>query len=270
MNRQLFVDGLKPFLPPTTEELIADWLMDLQLKVVLWENRQTKLGDFRAARQGRPAQISVNKSLNKYAFLITIVHEIAHAAVYRKYQRNVQPHGLEWKKEYRDRMLNFLTARIFPKELEPVIANHLKNPRASANADLDLERALRQYNTFQDNSLTLDDLQLNDVFSLENGNVFRMIGKQRTRYKCYELSTGKNYLISGLAVVKLMDKEKFVNIQSKAKDETLLKDLTIGTRFKLSNGMVLTKGEKKRTRFICLEPKTGKHFLVPGDLLVKL
>jgi len=49
-------------------------------------------------------------------------------------------------------------------------------------------------------------------------------------------------------------------------DVTLLDDVPMGVNFKLKNGMVLKKVEKKRTRWVCTEPFTGKSWLVPGTV----
>ena len=47
---------------------------------------------------------------------------------------------------------------------------------------------------------------------------------------------------------------------------TLLDDVPMSVNFKLKNGMVLKKVEKKRTRWVCIEPFTGKSWLVPGTV----
>jgi len=47
-------------------------------------------------------------------------------------------------------------------------------------------------------------------------------------------------------------------------DKTLVDDLPMGSVFKLSNGLILHKGIKKRTRYLCTELKTGKKYLVHG------
>ena len=39
----------------------------------------------------------MNNNLNKYSFLITITHEIAHMMIWEKHQNKVDPHGEEWK-----------------------------------------------------------------------------------------------------------------------------------------------------------------------------
>jgi len=207
MNEKIFREGLQPYLPDNSADIIARWIDQLELKVVLWKHRKTKLGDFRAPR-GKVgyASISVNKSLNPYSFLITIVHEIAHAAVYRTYGRSVKPHGDEWKKEYQSRLLVFLNNRIFPEDLEGEIAHHLINPKASSSAEVGLAKALRKYDNETSGSIIyVDDLSEGDRFMLSDGRIFIKGRKQRTRHQCVEESTQRKFLISGLAEVKRLD-----------------------------------------------------------------
>lgn len=273
MSSSVYRDGLRQYLPEGCSEIISDWLIELKLKVVLWNHRKTKLGDFRASSDQPFASISINKSLNPYAFLITIVHEIAHAVVYEKYSRRVKPHGEEWKYEYKKRMLVFFEMRVFPLELEPIIAQHLINPKASATADIEMEKALKKHDTTQSDNLFLDDLVDGDRFVMRDGKVFIKDKKRRSRHLCHEVTSNRSFLISGLAEVKLLDSSnnlpqpKKINL---ADQKLIVENLKIGDKFKISNGMILIKGEKRRTRFICTEVKTKNQFLVPGNLEAEL
>lgn len=103
--------------------------------------RATKHGDFRKLPNGK-FQITVNNNLNKYQFLLTLVHEIAHHVTHQKFGR-VQPHGIEWKTVFQHLMLPFLRADIYPKEIAPHLANYLKNPKASTDTDVHLSLALK-------------------------------------------------------------------------------------------------------------------------------
>lgn len=207
MREKIFREGLQPFLPEGSVSIIVEWLVHLDLKVVLWNHRKTKLGDFRApVRNGDIASISINKSLNPYSFLITIVHEIAHAAVYKTYGRSVKPHGIEWKNEYKSRLLVFLNKRIFPKELEGEVGYHLINPKASATAEISLAKALRNYDENHSTSIVyVDDLSVGDRFMLSNGRVFIKGEKQRTRHQCIEEATRRRFLVAGVAEVKKLN-----------------------------------------------------------------
>ena len=59
--------------------------------------RNSRYGDYTAPRNGQNHLITVNHNLNKYAFLITLVHEVAHLVTYNNHRHRVSPHGGEWK-----------------------------------------------------------------------------------------------------------------------------------------------------------------------------
>ena len=111
------------------------------LKIV--NNRKTKHGDFRKTPDGT-YQITINYGLNPYRFLLTLIHEIAHLVTYKKHNK-VKPHGIEWKLNFQHLMLPFLKPEIIPNDLMPLLANYLKNPKASTDADVNLSLALKKY-----------------------------------------------------------------------------------------------------------------------------
>ena len=74
-------------LNPKSHQLIKSWINELNVKVKLSKERKTKLGDFKVY-QGN-MYITINDNLNKYSFLITLVHELAHAYVYVQYKNTV-------------------------------------------------------------------------------------------------------------------------------------------------------------------------------------
>jgi SprT protein len=63
---------------------------DVYLKIV--NERVTRHGDYRKTKDGQH-QITVNASLNKYRFFVTLIHEIAHLVAFKKFGRNIKPHG---------------------------------------------------------------------------------------------------------------------------------------------------------------------------------
>ncbi|QHT66416.1 SprT family zinc-dependent metalloprotease [Rhodocytophaga rosea] len=50
--------------------------------------------------------------------------------------------------------------------------------------------------------------------------------------------------------------------------QTFLTELAVGENFTLQ-GRVFTKGALKRTRILCLEKKSGKQYLIPGQAVVE-
>ena len=117
----------------------------VHLKIV--NERQTRHGDYRRNLNGKH-EITVNGSLNKYRFLITLVHEIAHLVAFEKYGRLIKPHGDEWKNTFQRLMISFIRPEIFPHSVLPLVANHFRNPTASSDTDATLSLALKQIFSF--------------------------------------------------------------------------------------------------------------------------
>jgi len=168
-------------------------------------NRKSKSGDYRYDKRTNTSIVTVNSGLNTYAFLITLVHEIAHHTTRLNNSRSVQPHGSEWKNEFRNLILPLVNPLVFPDELMRLLAKHLKNPKASTWSDAQLSMALRKYNT---SNSVLDELHLDEINDGKdfkfNDRVFTKLEKRRTRVLCQESSTGRKYLIPKQAVVKLI------------------------------------------------------------------
>ena len=83
----------------------------VHLKIV--NERQTRHGDYRKGLSGKH-EITVNANLNKYRFLITLVHEISHLVAFEKHGRKILPHGVEWKMTFQRLMVPFIRPEIFP------------------------------------------------------------------------------------------------------------------------------------------------------------
>ncbi|SVC74649.1 uncharacterized protein METZ01_LOCUS327503, partial [marine metagenome] len=166
------------------------------------KNRNTKLGDFCINREGKNV-ISINNNLNKYSFLITLTHELAHAFVWNNCKKNIPPHGKEWKQMYKRLMLNFLTPNIFPEDIIRVLSNHLINPKASTVNDYKLTFILRKYNKEQ--NTTISEIPVGGTFSINSGRKFIKLKKLRKRYQCKAIDSERIYLFNPLTEVDLLD-----------------------------------------------------------------
>ena len=165
-------------------------------------DRKSKLGDFRVRENQIPA-ITVNGTLNSYAFLLTFLHELAHLAVYEQYGRKTKPHGHEWKSQFQDFLLIAIKHQLFPDDLLPEILLFTNNPKASTSASPNLMKALGSYDEQVDKNY-LDDVMLGDVFIFRNES-YKKIEKRRTRVLCERLSDSRRYTIAGHAEVELSD-----------------------------------------------------------------
>lgn len=195
----------KNFIPvkaiPFVQFLIDEH--NFTLKIV--NQRQTKHGDFRQLPDGK-FQITVNNNLNKHQFLLTLVHEIAHHVTHQKFGR-VQPHGKEWKAIFQHLMLPFLHPEIYPKEILPYLANYLKNPKASTDADVKLSLALKG-NEAAAGKYFVFDTPFGSLFIFKN-IVYKRGNKRRTRYECLNIKNKKVYLFNQNVEVTVFDQEAF-------------------------------------------------------------
>ena len=197
-------DALRPFMPPAALGFAADFLVKYRVQLTLTRARATKLGDYRHPWQGKGHRITVNQTLNPYAFTVTLVHEFAHLLVWEKYQNKVQPHGGEWKRAFSWLMAPLLIPEVFPDELLPVLNRYFESPKASSCADPDLMRALGQYTERPKHVQLLENVPLGEAFAFgKPPRIFKKLEKRRTRYLCVELSTGKQYLVHQLTEVQV-------------------------------------------------------------------
>lgn len=173
---------------------------NVYLKIV--NERVTRHGDYRKMPNGEH-QITVNASLNKYRFLITLIHEISHLVAFSTYGRTIKPHGLEWKRSFQLLMLPFIRPEVFPNQLLPLLALHFKNPKASSDTDAKLSLALKQYDAPNDKNFIFE-IPHGGLFRLYNGKIFKRGNKRVKRYECLEVNSGKIYLFNPNAEVEFL------------------------------------------------------------------
>lgn len=173
----------------------------VHLKIV--NERQTRHGDYRKALNGKH-EITVNANLNKYRFLITLVHEIAHLVAYEKQGRFIKPHGIEWKMTFQRLMLPFIRPEIFPHSVLPLVANHFKNPTASSDTDARLAFALKQFDERKADIYFIHEVPSGSMFRIKNGRIFQKKGLRVKRYECLEVQSGKLYLFNANAEVEIL------------------------------------------------------------------
>ncbi|PTB90837.1 hypothetical protein C9994_16660 [Marivirga lumbricoides] len=97
-------------------------------------------------------------------------------------------------------MLPFQTSQIFPAEVLKALNSYMRNPKAASLSDIKLAHALQKQDNFaHPYEVSLMELE-GDKFKLEN-KVFQKLENRRTRIKCVELKSGKNYLVHKMAMV---------------------------------------------------------------------
>jgi SprT protein len=195
---------LQDYLPEGSFEDVLYYLQHYRVHLTVTRERSSVLGDYRHSYMGKNHRISVNGSLNKYAFLITLLHELAHLFTYERFGHRVQAHGTEWKNEFSKILAQFILKKVFPPDIEKTLMLTLQNPAASSCADEKLLRVLYRYDPQKDGILLIEQLAEGDLFVIKGGRIFRRGEKVRKRYKCTEVKTGKLYLFSPVYEVSVV------------------------------------------------------------------
>ncbi len=197
-------DILQKYIPEGAVKVIAGWIIRDDFKLRITRARHTKLGDYRSPIDGGNHKISINYNLNKFSFLITLVHEIAHLHTFNKFGMRAAPHGQEWKSEYIRLMEGFLHPDIFPTDIMVALQSHLNAPTAASCSDLELQRVLKRHDVgaLQKSLIFLEQLPDGSFFKNEGGKYFKKGNRVRTRFRCTDLSGKHIYLFHPLAEVQ--------------------------------------------------------------------
>ena len=195
-------ETLSKYIPEHAVKPVFDLIVANQVHLKIVNERQTRHGDYRRGHTGKH-EITVNSSLNKYRFLITLIHEIAHLVAFEKFGRNIKPHGNEWKYTFQRLMVPFIRPEIFPGQILPLLARHFKNPSASSDTDTTLSLALKQFDAGNDKNYVFE-IPYGSVFRIKNGKIFKKLAVRTKRFECIEISSGKTYLFNPNAEVELL------------------------------------------------------------------
>lgn len=201
------MSGLAALLPFANAciPLIQGWITPYNCTLKITRPRQTKLGDFRAPKPGKPPVITMNGNLGPYQFLTTLVHEIAHLHTWHKYGRSVAPHGKEWKSCFAALLHELLSTPgiEWPPSFEAALQRHALNPKSSVAGDPLLQKTLLSLDGHT--GTLLGDIADGTWFEYK-GVQYQKLNKRRTRVlvqtKGSLLKKGKQFLIPVVAAVK--------------------------------------------------------------------
>ncbi len=205
MNISELSSAFSKYVPTKSLDVCIDWIVDLKIAVRISKSRNSKYGDYRPPSDGKGHRISINHDLNKYAFLLTFTHEVAHLVTYNKFRFRIDPHGREWKLEFKRLMTPFLKQDIFPKDLVFAINNYLNNPAASSCSDIELMRVLARYDKRDDRWKFLEEIALNTPFRIRSGREFVKGELLNKNYCCTCLKSKHKYVINPLTEVQPID-----------------------------------------------------------------
>lgn len=194
---------LKKYIPEKAIPTISEWIIKYDFKLRIKKSRSTKYGDYRPPIKGENHLITINYDLNLYAFLITLVHEIAHLTNWNKHKNKVLPHGDEWKLEFKILMNYFLYEELFPPDVALALKKYMHNPAASSCSDTNLLRTLKKYDP-QQNTTLLEELPVGTTFQYNKDRFFIKGDQIRKRFKCMELKGNRIYLFNPLTEVTIL------------------------------------------------------------------
>ena len=200
------LNALNAYLPDGAFEPVVSLINQYKVHLTVTKARKSVLGDYRHAFQGANHKISVNGNLNKYEFLITLLHELAHLLCYEQYRNRVDAHGKEWKSINGHLLAQFIQQGIFPDDIKKALSKTLLNPAATANGETKLLLVLRKYNEIKKVGVALvAHIAEGILFESLNGKIFKRGKKRRIRIECVEVATGQVYSFSALTEVKLVN-----------------------------------------------------------------
>lgn len=203
MKQEAPLHALATYLPEGTFEPVMTYITAHKVHLTVTRERKSLLGDYRHPDSRGGHRISVNGNLNKYAFLITLLHELAHLVTYELYANRVASHGKEWKQEFSKILQQFVGKGFLPADVETAVRQSMHNPGASSCADDNLMRVLKNYDKRKEHSFFVEQLPLHQLFKTKDGRIFRKGEKIRKRYRCEEVDTRRIYLFSPVYEVEL-------------------------------------------------------------------
>ena len=206
-KREAPISQLQEYLPEGTLEPVLHYLHFYDVHLTVARERKSILGDYRHRTDGKNHRISVNGNLNKYAFLITLLHELAHLLTFEKFGNRVASHGKEWKSLFGELLAQFVEHDIFPADIKKALLLSLQNPAASSCADDGLLRALKNHDEKDSRLVFVEQMKEGSLFKTHDGRVFRKGEKIRKRFRCEEVKTKRIYLFSPVYEAQLVEKD---------------------------------------------------------------
>lgn len=195
-KREAPLNALETYLPEGTYPAVIQYLRHYKVHLTITRERKSVLGDYRFEGYGKNHRISINGNLNRYAFLITLLHELAHLVAFVQFGTRITPHGKEWKRVYGEFLHQFLQLGIFPEDIAEEIEKTKHHPAAGSCAEDDLLRVLRKYDADGDRKRLVEEIAINGIFRTDDGRIFQRGEQLRKRIRCMEVKTGKVYLFS--------------------------------------------------------------------------
>ena len=194
LEKYLLQESVKGVMP-----ILVEYGIVLKIK----SPRITRHGDYRKLPNGT-FQITINANLNRYAFLLTLIHELAHHATYMRFGSKIKPHGIEWKQTFAQMIKPFLLPPHFDESLIPLLNRHFVNPKASSDTDSKLSLAMKSFNSPNDKSYIFE-IPEGSRFALYNGRYLLKANNEPNGLSVKKQNQGRTYLFNPNAEVEIID-----------------------------------------------------------------
>jgi len=191
------IAAIRPHVPAAWITPLTKLLQKTPVLVRIAGRRKSKHGDHRLAATKSHSIISVNDLGNPWQFVVTLLHELAHAQVAHECGPKAAPHGAQWKIAFRRLLITHLD--LFPSDLRDAVSNYARHPLYSTSSHPQLAAALRPYDT-TDCRPTVEELCDGQMFSLDGKLVLIRQRLLRKRFLCTTVD-GRTYHVSSAARV---------------------------------------------------------------------
>ena len=189
--------AVAPHMPDGWQAAVREMLATNPILVQVVRHRKTKHGDHLITGSREFSIITVNASGNPWQFILTLLHEIAHAEVAHHAIRHIAPHGREWKLAFRQLLHSHIY--LFSPDLAAPVMDYARNPTYSADSHGALAAALRRHDTL-DLRPTVQELAQGQSFSLDGKTILVRQQLLRKRFKC-TTTDGRALRVSPMARV---------------------------------------------------------------------
>ncbi|MEN7547169.1 SprT-like domain-containing protein [Rapidithrix thailandica] len=216
MTKQQLTSALSKYLPEEAVAPVLELILQHKVQLTVTPQRKSMNGTYRPPVDHKGHRISINGNLNVYAFLITLLHELAHLLVWDRYKNKVLPHGVEWKQLFKHLLEEYIRYGCFPEDVQQALRGYMDTMYASSCTDKTLMKTLAQYDVNRQTSsgkeektYFLEEVPEGAVFSLveDRGRVFVKGEKLRKYFRCQELKSTRLYRVSPIAKVVLATRQ---------------------------------------------------------------
>lgn len=206
-KQEVSLQLLSGYLPEGTFEKVLKYLVQYHVELTITRKRHSVLGDYRLPYQSEGHRITINGDLNKYAFLLTLLHELAHLMAYVNYGTRIAPHGKEWKHTFSKILAGYTDKGFLPDDIEKAIKKYMRDPAARSCVDEDLIRVLKKHDPPVNGHCFIEELEEGEWFKAQDNRIYSRGKKIRKRYECTDIGNRKKYLFSPVYEVKKVPKK---------------------------------------------------------------